>query len=176
MASYITAKKQILTSMKQYFFFLVFLIFTSCKEPAVKQPDHLIEREEMVNLLYDLSVLEVVKYQNPPSLKNYKKDLMGYIYKKYKIDSLQFVQNNRYYASDYKDYKKMYEEIKVRIDTEVHLLDSLKKLNDRRIKKDSLKRIVLKKKLLLKAKKLKAKLLKEKLAKKAKDSISRKAK
>ena len=152
--------------MKQFFVLVVFFMLAGCKEPVVKEPDHLIEREAMVNLLYDLSILEVVKYQNPPSLKNYKKDVMTYIYKKHKIDSLQLVQNNRYYASNYKDYKKIFEEIKARVDTEVKLLDSLQTRKERKIKNDSIKKIKLKKQQLLKAKKLKAK-----LAKGAKDSI-----
>lgn len=152
--------------MKQFFILVVFLILAGCKEPAVKEPAHLIEREAMVDLLYDLSILEVVKYQNPPSLKNYKKDVMTYIYKKHKIDSLQLVENNRYYASNYKDYRKIFEEIKGRVDAEVKLLDSLKIRKERKIKNDSIKKIKLKKQQLLKAKKLK-----EKLAKGAKDSV-----
>ena len=152
--------------MKQFFVLVVFLIFASCKESAVQQPDQLIEREQMVDLLYDLSILEVVKYQNPPSLKNYNKDVMAYIYKKHKIDSLQLVQNNRYYASNYKDYKKIFEEIKARVDSKITLLDSLKTRKERKIKNDSLRKNALKKKQLLKAKKLK-----EKLAKGAKDIV-----
>ncbi len=152
--------------MKQFFVLLSFLILFGCKEPAVKEPTHLIEREVMVKLLYDLSVLEVVKYQNPPTLKNYKKDVMAHIYKKYKIDSLQLVENNRYYAANYKDYKKMYEEIKAKVDAEVTYLDTLNTRRERKILNDSLKKQALKKKALLKAKKLK-----ERLEKGAKDSV-----
>jgi hypothetical protein len=42
-----------------------------------------------------------------------------YIYKKYAIDSLTFYQNQRYYAADVKQYKKMYQEVLDRLDEEV---------------------------------------------------------
>jgi hypothetical protein len=35
-----------------------------------------------------------------------------YIYKKYAIDSLTFYQNQRYYAADVKQYKKMYQALR----------------------------------------------------------------
>jgi hypothetical protein len=41
-----------------------------------------------------------------------------YIYKKYKIDSIQFVQNNKYYASNIEEYKKMFERVKSRLEKE----------------------------------------------------------
>jgi hypothetical protein len=60
----------------------------------------------MIDVMYDLSILDAIKYQNPASLETYKINPSQYIYKKYKIDSAQFAQSNIYYASNYKDYKK----------------------------------------------------------------------
>jgi hypothetical protein len=42
--------------------------------------------------MYDLSILDAIKYQNPASLETYKINPSQYIYKKYKIDSAQFAQ------------------------------------------------------------------------------------
>ena len=113
-------------------------ILVSCKNEIVKKPNRLIEKGEMVNIMYDLSILEAIKAQNPSSLVTYKINPNEYIYKKYKIDSIQFSQNNIYYASDYKRYKLMYEEVKSRLDKKKTLLDS--------VIKDKLKKDVLLKK------------------------------
>ena len=54
--------------MKKLVLFVAILTFLGCKEDLVKQPKHLIERSQMVNIMYDLSLLEAIKYQNPAVL------------------------------------------------------------------------------------------------------------
>jgi hypothetical protein len=158
-------------------FLIVLSIFASCKKEVVKTPKNLIEKDKMVNIMYDLSILEAMKIQNPSSLDTFKINSNQYIYKKYKIDSAQFAQNNIYYAADYKEYKKMYEQVKSRLDKNVaaaeiliknkkkkDLLlekakkklkikkeaDSIKKFNELKVAKkvDSLKNLKKKKKVL----------------------------
>lgn len=90
-------------------------VLVSCKEEVVKKPDRLIEKEAMVNIMYDLSLLEAIKYQNPTSLDTFKINPKKYIYKKYKIDSLQFAQNNTYYASNYEEYANIIDQINNRL-------------------------------------------------------------
>lgn len=96
----------------------------SCKEEVVKKPNNLIDKEVMVNILYDLAILEAIKFQPSNPLETYKVNPSQYIYRKYKIDSLQFVQNNMYYASDYKAYKKMNEQINTRLDKDKILIEA----------------------------------------------------
>jgi hypothetical protein len=38
-------------------------------------------------------------------------DSKAYLLKKYQVDSLQFAQNNQYYAADMPRYKKMFEKV-----------------------------------------------------------------
>ncbi|MFV8324395.1 DUF4296 domain-containing protein [Flavobacterium sp. ZS1P14] len=87
----------------------------SCKEEVVKKPNRLIEKEVMVNIMYDLSLLEAVKFQNPASLDTFKINPKKYIYKKYKIDSLQFIKSNAYYASDYEGYANLIDQVNTRL-------------------------------------------------------------
>jgi hypothetical protein len=101
-------------------FLLVLLTLLSCK---------------MVDIMYDLSLLEAIKNQNYSSIDSLKINSNEYIFKKYKIDSLQFAQNNIYYAADYKGYKKMFEKVKKRIDNNKTLVETSIK-NQK--KKDSL--------------------------------------
>jgi Domain of unknown function (DUF4296) len=120
-------------------FLLVLLSLLSCKKELTKTPNHLIEKDEMVDIMYDLSLLEAIKNQNYSSTDSLKINSNEYILKKYKIDSLQFAQNNIYYAADYKEYKKMFEKVKKR-------LDNNKTLVETSIKNQKKKDILLKKK------------------------------
>ena len=108
-------------------FFIVLFILVGCKKDLVKEPKRLIEREEMVNIMYDLSLLEAMKVDNPSLFDSLKNSPNQYIFKKYKIDSIQFVQSNIYYASDSKEYQKMFEKVKVRLEKEKIQLASLQK-------------------------------------------------
>jgi hypothetical protein len=118
-------------------FLAIFVLLSSCKEEVVKKPERLIERGVMVDIMYDLSLLEAIKYQNLASVEAYETDPSRYIYKKYKIDSLQFAQNNIYYASNYKEYKDIFDQISKRLDRNKVVVDSLIKIKKKRKKKKS---------------------------------------
>jgi hypothetical protein len=53
--------------MKKYYSFLV-LLLSLAKEDLVAKPDQLIAKDQMIDIMYDLAVLEGIKYQNPSSL------------------------------------------------------------------------------------------------------------
>jgi hypothetical protein len=114
--------------MKKIILFLALVVvFVSCKDDFVKKPNNLIEKEVMVNIMYDLSILEAIKYQSPASIEKYKINPTQYILKKYKVDSLQFAKSSMYYAADYKEYKKMYEQVSKRLDKNKAIADTLVK-------------------------------------------------
>ncbi len=99
-------------------FILIGLLFSfiSCSN-AVEKPKNLIEKDKMIDILYDISLLEAIKAQNiSGGIKN--KEANAYLYKKYKIDSIQLAQSNKYYAADVDEYKKMFEEVKSRLDNQ----------------------------------------------------------
>jgi hypothetical protein len=108
-----------------------------------------------MNIMYDLALLEAIKYQSPTVLDSNQIRPKQFIYKKYKIDSLQLAQNNVYYAADYKSYKIMFEEVVKRIAIEKKRANAAVKLEQ---KKNNIRMAKLKK-------------IKE-LAKKTKDSIA----
>jgi hypothetical protein len=91
----------------------VFLV--SCSDNAAPKPEHLLDKEQMVSILYDLALLQSIKSFNPAVLDTNNVDSHKYIYKKYKIDSLTFAQNHTYYASDIKVYEKIEKEVSKRI-------------------------------------------------------------
>lgn len=92
------------------------LSLISCKD-AIEKPENLIERDHMIDILYDISLLEAIKSQNiNGGISNKKAN--EYLYKKYKIDSVQLAQSNKYYAADVEEYKKIFEEVKRRLEAQ----------------------------------------------------------
>lgn len=110
-------------------FFTIFIIITliACKRSIVAEPKNLIDEDKMVDILYDISILEAIKISNPQSLQTRGIDSKTYIYKKFEIDSLQFALSDKYYASDVKNYAKIYQQVIDRINGE-KTQDSLKNL------------------------------------------------
>ena len=109
--------------MKINFAFLsIVLLLFSCQN-AVEKPQNLIEEDEMIDIIYDLALLEGIKADY--SLNQQSQNSEKFIYKKYKIDSLQFAQSNAYYAADVQNYKEMYQKINEKIDTQRDEIDSL---------------------------------------------------
>jgi hypothetical protein len=130
--------------IKKLLLLTILLGFISCKEDAVNKPDNLIPKDKMIDVIYDLSILDAVKYQIPTSAVIYEISPSKYIYKKFKIDSAQFAQSNIYYASNYTDYKEMYDEVIKRIESKKIVMDSVVKRQEKKeakAKVDSIKRI-----------------------------------
>lgn len=106
-------------------FLIGLIILVSCKKEAVPAPDRLIEKDKMVDIMYDLALLGAMRNQNPVLMDSFKQAPDKYIFNKYKIDSAQFAQSNIYYAADFKDYKKMYEQVKTRLDNDKKTTEAL---------------------------------------------------
>ena len=106
--------------MKKIILFLITLLIvsTSCNDNVIKKPNKLISRDEMINIIYDLSVLEALKSQNA-GIPNIYPKANEFLKSKYKLDSLTFAQNTQYYAADVEEYKKMYEEVKAKLNLKI---------------------------------------------------------
>ena len=114
--------------MKNSFLLGLIVLLFGCNSSSVEKPKNLIDKDKMVDILYDISLLEAIKTQNINGGITVK---MGndYIYKKYKIDSIQFVKSNKYYASDIEEYKKMFEKVKDKLNAETLKIDRKLKKN-----------------------------------------------
>ncbi len=110
--------------MKNTFFIINLLLFlTACNRDAVAKPDRLIDEDTMVEILYDLAIIDAIKAQNSYAPQSQSINPKEYIFKKYKIDSLQFTESNRYYVSQIEQYKKMYDKVGERIEEEKKAAD-----------------------------------------------------
>ena len=97
----------------------------SCSNNPVPKPDNLLDEEVMTNILFDIAILQATDGSMPLKLSEEHINSTTYIYKKYAIDSLTFYQNQRYYAADVKQYKKMYQEVLDRLNEEKDAANSI---------------------------------------------------
>ena len=119
---------------------LVLFLSVSCKKELVKQPAKLIEKEKMVDIMYDLSLLDAMRYQNPLPLDSVETDPVKFILRKFKVDSLQFAQSNMYYAADYEGYKEMFDEVIKRLAVNQRATDSILKIEEKKAAKEKKKK------------------------------------
>ncbi len=93
----------------------VLYLAVSCNDNPVPEPDHLVPKEEMTDILYDVALIQAVNSTAMENPSVSRINLKEYLKKKYALDSTTFVQNQRYYASDLESYQAMQQQIKDRL-------------------------------------------------------------
>jgi hypothetical protein len=98
-----------------------FVLFGSCQNGPIEKPDNLIDQDKMVDIMFDITVLEAMKSQTALVLETNKINPNTYIYKKYYIDSLQFANSDKYYASNVNKYKEIFDAVNKKIEDQMEL-------------------------------------------------------
>lgn len=129
--------------MKQVgLFLLLFIAFLGCKEPIVDKPEKLIDKDIMIDIYYDISILNASKATAANKLEEYNFDPEEYIYRKYNVDSAQLSQNSIYYTSNPNVQLEMFTEVEKRLQKLKDSIDSkLKKTQKIQVKKSEEKAI-----------------------------------
>ena len=106
--------------MKYLVNIIIIILFFGCNNviEKPKRPDNLIPEDKMVEIMYDVFLLNSAKGINKIKLEENGVLPEKYIFEKYQIDSLQFANSNNYYAYDTKTYESILNRIKDKI--EVH--------------------------------------------------------
>lgn len=108
-----------------------------------EKPDNLIDKNKMVDILFDVFVYNSAKGMDKRVLENNNVTPDVFIFKKYNIDSLQFVKSNEYYAYDLKVYEELINKVEAKINAQKELYQ--KEIDDeeeRRLKRlDSIKNL-----------------------------------
>lgn len=103
--------------MKRLFLISIWMLAgLACNEQVVEKPEDLIARDKMVDILYDLSLLNAGKALDPDALKEKQLQSMDYIYRKYDIDSAQYASSDLYYASVPLEYEAIYRALENRLE------------------------------------------------------------
>ena len=93
-------------------YFTITLMVTACyKYNKPKKPKDLIPKDKMVRIIMDIRLLSSANGANKTTLNKNNLHAEAYIYNKYNIDSLQFVESNSYYAFYVDDYKAIYDKV-----------------------------------------------------------------
>ena len=117
--------------MKKAILFFFGVFFLACGEKVVEQPENLIPKEKMTDILYDLSLLNSTKSSFSSAFDKTGIDIMEFLYEKYDIDSTQFAQSDLYYASVPLEYQSIYEDVDGMIEKRKNAFESItKRRND----------------------------------------------
>ena len=81
----------------------------------MEEPDNLIPKGKMADILYDMALLDAIDNSYPQALEENDLEAMEFLFDKYGIDSLQFVRSDLYYASVPAEYQKIYEAVEERL-------------------------------------------------------------
>lgn len=125
--------------------FLAFLlILQSCNNNAYEAPVDLIPEDQMVEILSDLMILNSAQGANKKILEDRLKNPLGYVFKKYNIDSTQFENSNAYYARNIDQYSLIYQRVKEKLDAKKQRIQKRIEIQNkvadslRKLKSDSL--------------------------------------
>lgn len=101
----------------RYYLLTVILVglLLGCGEDLIERPKNLIPQGEMTDILYDLSLLEAMGDTYPGTLEDNDIEVMELIFEKYGIDSAQYTQSDRYYASQPHLYEEIYQNLHDRL-------------------------------------------------------------
>ena len=132
--------------MKNYLFLVGFvLVFVSCKKiHESPEPDNLMSQDKMVDIMYDIRVMNAAKSKNYKKVKDSAVFIDKFVYHKYQIDSTTLRQNLDYYATNsFKTAKdiefavqKRLERFKKEVSAEIKKQDSVKLPKEKKPKLD----------------------------------------
>lgn len=110
--------------------FLVLLLsvfVVACGRNFVEKPDPLLKQETMVDIYYEIALLNSLRTIAAPEIARADIQTMPYIYRKFGIDSLTLTRNTDYYVSRPEQYTAIYDSVLARIRRNTKIVDSLRK-------------------------------------------------
>ena len=112
------------------FLVLGICMLLSCAEELIKKPDNLIAEDKMVSILKEMAIVNAAKGTNLGKLRDNGIEPTNFVFEKSEIDSAQFVDSNRYYASKPLLYEAMYKKVESDLEDQRLKLEAEKKVRD----------------------------------------------
>ena len=102
--------------MKQIFIPLIFVVVAliSCDKPYIEKPDKLVSKKKMIDMLVDVHLAEATfNHMRFDSIVRNSSSANFYysVLEKYHVPDSVFEKSYVYYASDPKNFEKMYREV-----------------------------------------------------------------
>ena len=101
--------------MKKIFFIVIILLSCDNNLQKTSMPENLISEEKMVDVIYEMTLINVSKGVNRRMLERNGVIPEKYIFEKYSIDSLQFALSNEFYSNDLDKYLEIYNRVKEKL-------------------------------------------------------------
>jgi hypothetical protein len=101
--------------IKRGLLLVVAFLVVSCAKNIVEKPGNLISEKKMEAILFDLALLNASKNVAIKELKDYNLMPRTYLFEKYSIDSLQFAESMKYYASKPNKNIELYETVEKKL-------------------------------------------------------------
>ncbi|MEX0289170.1 MAG: DUF4296 domain-containing protein [Flavobacteriaceae bacterium] len=115
---------------------IALVILVSCGEKIIEKPEDLIPKAKMVDMLYDLALINAAKGTNPKILEEHGVEPTRFLFEKHGVDSLQFVRSDIYYASIPVEYEDIYDKVSSRLEGDKKAIEE-----ERKRKSDSTKNL-----------------------------------
>ena len=113
--------------MKKFSLLLVFILANCSTTVSIEKPENLIDESLMVDLLYEISILDAMSTFKPIN-RNFEKVYgKSYVYRKFGVDSLQLNQSDNYYANFPRVYHRIYSRVLLKMNRIKDSLDLLEK-------------------------------------------------
>ena len=133
--------------MKINRFLIIIFLFISCQVDLETKPNNLINEKKMELIMQDMILIKAIskKYKIVINQENWFGD--EYLYEKYKIDCLNLIESQNYYAKSPKIYLEIHNKIKANMERIIDSIDFLSKDEIKKIKekesykKDSINKI-----------------------------------
>jgi hypothetical protein len=119
--------------MNKVILLLFISFFLACSNSFIKKPNDLIPEDKMELILKDVFLLNSGKVYNKKLFTENNISFQANILNKHTVDSLQFVESNKYYTYNQDKYLEMLKRIKVDLERE---RDSIKEVIEKETKKD----------------------------------------
>ncbi|WP_290625240.1 DUF4296 domain-containing protein [Altibacter sp.] len=92
-----------------------------------ERPDDLISEEKMVDIFVDAYLMNAARSISVQTINESGIKLDSVLYKKYAIDSLQFVKSNAYYTSNLNGYIELFTKVETKLHAIKEQKDSVQK-------------------------------------------------
>ena len=109
---------------------IAFLFLFSCGEELIPKPNNLISKEKMADIFEEMAIVNAAKTTNSAVLRENNIEPTEYVLNKLKVDSLQYVESNRYYISKPAEYEKIFKIVEERLITDAKLFSETKQKKD----------------------------------------------
>ena len=112
--------------MNKFKLIIIFSLVLGCNNSLNQEPippENLISKEKMIDIIYDMTLINVAKGVNKSILENNGIIPEQYLFNKHSIDSILFAKSNEYYSYDLKTYQTIYDKVKIKLEKNKNIIN-----------------------------------------------------